>query len=166
MRLQFFYFFLNTSEWLLPNITVIFPLFRIFSEYHSNLSIIPDIFRYYNKALFNNRYSRWYMSNHMLNKGEKIEQKKLINTNVITRHNAIAMSRDLQSWRSSFSPFKHIYYFRHANIEHIKNGRTYVSELVNLVSPWSAPMVGKEGDTLTICHSRLRENTFASTRTA
>ena len=35
-------------------------------------------------------------------KGRKKEQE-LINTNVVTRHNAIAMSRDQQSWRSSFS---------------------------------------------------------------
>ena len=38
----------------------------------------------------------------MLSEGEKKEQN-LINTNVITRHNAIAISRDQQSWRSSFS---------------------------------------------------------------
>ena len=63
------------------------------------------------KALYNDRYSRWNMSNHMLSKGEK-RTKKVINTNVITRHNAFEMSRDLQSWRSSFSPFKHICYFQ------------------------------------------------------
>ena len=54
----------------------------------------------------------------------------------------------------------------HANIEQIKIGRTNVSDLVNLVTPWSAPMVGKEEGNLKICHSRLRENTSASTRTA
>ena len=57
-------------------------------------------------------------------------------------------------------------YPRHANIEQIKFERTYVSDLVNLVSLWSAPMVGKEGNNLEICCSRLWENTFASTRTA
>ena len=50
----------------------------------------------------NDRYSRWNMSNHVLSEGGKKEQK-LINTNVITRHNAIAISCDQQSWRSSFS---------------------------------------------------------------
>ena len=35
-------------------------------------------------------------------KGREKEQK-LINTNVVTRHSAIGMSRDQQSWRSSFS---------------------------------------------------------------
>ena len=63
------------------------------------------------KALYSHRYSRWNMSNHMLSKGEK-RTKKVINTNVITRHNAFEMSRDLQSWRYSFSPFKHICYFQ------------------------------------------------------
>ena len=85
-------------------------IWMIASDYHSNFSIIPDIFRYYKKALFNDRYSKWNMSNHIISKGEK-RTKKLINTNVITRHNAIAMSRDLQSWRSSISLFEHIYYF-------------------------------------------------------
>ena len=41
------------------------------------------------------------MNNHILSEGEKKEQK-LIKTNVITRHYAIAMSHDQQSWRSSF----------------------------------------------------------------
>ena len=68
-------------------------------------------------------------------KKRKIRTKKLVNTNVITRHNA----------RSSFSPFKHIYYFRHANIVHIKNRRAYVSDLVNLVSPWSVPWWARRG---------------------
>ena len=31
------------------------------------------------------------------------KEQKLISTNFITRHNAIAISRDQQSWRSSFS---------------------------------------------------------------
>ena len=52
-------------------------------------------------------------------KGKK-RTKKLINTNVITRHNAFEMSRDLQSWRSSFSPFKHIYYFQFLIFEIIR----------------------------------------------
>ena len=60
-----------------------FAVFLLFSEhirvaasdYHSNLSIIPDIFRYYNKVLFNDRCSRWNMSNHMLSKEKK--KKKL-----------------------------------------------------------------------------------------
>ena len=34
---------------------------------------------------------------------ERKKRKKLINTNAIARHNAIAVSRDQQSWRSSFS---------------------------------------------------------------
>ena len=105
-----------------------FAVFLLFSEhirmaatdYHSNLSIIPDIFRYYNKVLFNDRCSRWNMSNHMLSKGKKKRTKKVINTIVITRHNAIAMSRDLQSWRSSFSPFKYIYYFQFLIFEIIR----------------------------------------------
>ena len=45
------------------------------------------------------------MSNHMLS--EKKKQKKLINVNVITRHNAIAISCDEQMQISSFSLFKH-----------------------------------------------------------
>ena len=84
------------------------------SDYHSNFSIISNIFRYYNKALFNDRYCRWNMSNHKLSKGKK----KLININVITRHNA--MSRDLQPRRFSFSPFKHIYYFQFSFFEIIR----------------------------------------------
>ena len=121
VHLQFFYFF---SEHIR----------MAASDYHSNLSIILNIFRkkptlqnlfvphgykasvnlrqfVIIKALYNDRYSRWNMSNHMLSKGEK-RTKKVINTNVITRHNAFEMSRDLQSWRSSFSPFKHICYFQ------------------------------------------------------
>ena len=54
---------------------------------------------------------------------------------------------------------------RHANIEQIKIRRNYVSDLVNLVSPWSTPMVGKKVNNLKICHSRLQVNTFASTKT-
>ena len=111
-------FFLNTSEWLLPTITVIFPLFWIFfgkkkttlqgNGYNALVNLRQFVII---KALYNDRYSRWNMSNHMLSKGEK-RTKKVINTNVITRHNAFEMSRDLQSWRSSFSPFKHICYFQ------------------------------------------------------
>ena len=44
------------------------------------------------------------MSNRMLS--EK-KQKKLINANVITRHNAIVISYDEQMQISSFSLFKH-----------------------------------------------------------
>ena len=52
-------------------------------------------------------------------KGEK-RTKKLINTNVIARHNAFEMCRDLQSWRSSFIPFKHICYFQFLIFEIIR----------------------------------------------
>ena len=45
------------------------------------------------------------MSDHMLS--EKKKQKKLINVNVITRHNAIVISCDEQMQISSFSLFKH-----------------------------------------------------------
>ena len=38
---------------------------------------------------------------------KKEKQKKLINANVMTRHNAIVTSRDEQIWISSFSLFKH-----------------------------------------------------------
>ena len=38
---------------------------------------------------------------------EEKKQKKLINANVITRHNAIVISWDEQMWISSFSLFKH-----------------------------------------------------------
>ena len=38
---------------------------------------------------------------------EEKKQKKLINANVITRHNAIVISRDEQMQISSFSLFKH-----------------------------------------------------------
>ena len=38
---------------------------------------------------------------------EKKKQKKLINVNVITRHNAIVISCDEQMQISSFSLFKH-----------------------------------------------------------
>ena len=48
---------------------------------------------------------------------------------------------------------------RYANIEQIKIRRTYVCHLLNLVS-----MLGTEGKNLEICHSRLPENAFASTR--
>ena len=34
---------------------------------------------------------------------EQKKEQKLINTNVITRHNLIAISRDQHLWRSSFS---------------------------------------------------------------
>ena len=42
----------------------------------------------------------------MLGKEEK-KAKKLINTIVITRHNAIVIPCDEQLWRSSFNLFKH-----------------------------------------------------------
>ena len=48
---------------------------------------------------------------------------------------------------------------RYANIEQIKFGRTYVSDLLYLISVYCALMVE-------ICHSRLTENEFVSTRTA
>ena len=74
-------FLLNTSEWLLPTITVIFPLFWAFyvkkttlqensSEASANLRQFVII-----KAIYNDRYSRWNMSNHMLSKGEKKNKK-------------------------------------------------------------------------------------------
>ena len=44
------------------------------------------------------------MSNCMLGEGKK--QTKLINADVITRHNAIVISCDEQMWISSFSLFK------------------------------------------------------------
>ena len=50
-------------------------------------------------------YSRWNTSNRMLSEEKK--QKKLINANVITRHNAIVISCDEQMQISSFSLFKH-----------------------------------------------------------
>ena len=78
MHLQFFYFFSEHIRMAASN-------------YHSNLSIILDIFRKKKttlqengykasvnlrqfviiKALYNDRYSRWNMSNHMLSKGQK-----------------------------------------------------------------------------------------------
>ena len=118
-------FFLNTSEWLLPMITVIFPLFWIFfgkkttlqeNGYKASVNLRQFVII---KALYNDRYSRLNMSNHMLSKGAK-RTKKLINTNVITRHNAFEMSRDLQSWRSSFSLFKYICYFQFLIFEIIR----------------------------------------------
>ena len=118
-------FFLNTSEWLLPTITVIFPLLWIFfgkkttlqeNGYKASVNLRQFVII---KALCNDRYSRWNMSNHMLSKGEK-RTKELINTNVITKHKAFEMSRDLQSWRSSFSPFKHICYFQFLIFEIIR----------------------------------------------
>ena len=51
---------------------------------------------------------------------KKKRTKKLIKTNIITRYKAIAMSRDLQLWRSSFSLFKHIYYFQFLIFEIIR----------------------------------------------
>ena len=124
VHLQFFYFF---SEHI--RMTA--------SDYHSNLSIILDIFR---KKI---TLQHWFVphsyntlanlgqfviiiksnvmkySNHMLSKGEKKNENWLI-PNVITRHNAFAMSRDLQSRRASFSPFKHIYYFQFLIFEIIR----------------------------------------------
>ena len=48
----------------------------------------------------------------------------------------------------------------------MKIGRTDVSDLVNLVSPQGASMMGGEEKILEICHSKLPENAFVSTRTA
>ena len=56
--------------------------------------------------------------------------------------------------------------FRHANIEQMKIRRTYVSDLVNIVSLSGTSMVGGGGGKLEICHSKLPENAFVSTRTA
>ena len=41
----------------------------------------------------------------------------------------------------------------------------YVSDLLDLVSPWST-FACVEGKKLDVCHSRLPEKAFASTRTA
>ena len=110
-------FFLNTSEWLLPMITVIFPLFWIFfgkkttlqeNGYKASVNLRQFVII---KALYNDRYSRWNMSNHMLSKGEK-KNKKNWSILMSSQDNAIEVSRDLQLWRSSFGPFKHIYYFQ------------------------------------------------------
>ena len=46
-------------------------------------------------------YSRWNTSNYMLSEEKK--NKKLINTNVIIRHNAIVVSCNGQLWRSRSS---------------------------------------------------------------
>ena len=43
----------------------------------------------------------------MLSEKKKTKQKKLINANVITRNNAIAISCDEQMLISSFNLFKH-----------------------------------------------------------
>ena len=122
VHLQFFYFF---SKHIRMDAF----------DYHSNLSIILDIFRIKTmlqylfvphgyKASVNLRQSviiiKRYTMIAALNEiwvitccvKWKKRTKNLINTNVITRHNAIEMSRDLQSWRSSFSPFKHLHYFQ------------------------------------------------------
>ena len=129
MHFQFFYFFSEHIRMAASN-------------YHSNLSIILDIFRKKNvprficssdyKASVNLRqfviiikcYTMiatldeiWVITCWV--KGNK-RTKKLTNTNVFTRHDAIAMSRDLHSWRSSFSPFKHIYYFQFLIFEIIR----------------------------------------------
>ena len=60
-----------------------------------------------------------YDLSHAELKGKK-GTKKPINTNVITSHNTIEMSCDLQSLRSSFSQFKHIYYFQFLIFEIIR----------------------------------------------
>ena len=44
--------------------------------------------------------------------------------------------------------------------------RTYVRDLLNLVSAQGKPMVGPEEIDFEISHSRLPENAFPSTRTA
>ena len=87
-------FFLNTSEWLFPIVTVIFPLLWIFFEKKTTLQdlFVPHGYKasvnlrqfVIIKVLYHDRYSKWNMSNHMLSKGEK-RTKKPINTNVITR---------------------------------------------------------------------------------
>ena len=57
-------------------------------------------------------YSRWHTSNHILSEEKKAKTKtktktkseqKLINTNAITTHNAIAISSDQKSWRASLN---------------------------------------------------------------
>ena len=53
---------------------------------------------------------------------------------------------------------------RHANIEQRKIGITYVSDMQILVSVLGTPMVGNKGQNIEICHSRLPENAFVSTR--
>ena len=54
--------------------------------------------------------------------------------------------------------------YRHAKIEQIKIGRTYVSDLRDLESPWGTPWGVCRGGKMDICHSRLPENAFTSTR--
>ena len=58
------------------------------------------------------------MNNDMLSKGEKNENLSILMLLHIA--NAIAMSRDLQSWRSSFSLFKHSYFFQFLIFEIIR----------------------------------------------
>ena len=54
---------------------------------------------------------------------------------------------------------------RHANIGQIKIGRTYVSDLLDLVSPRGA-LWGVSREKVDICYFRLPENAFANTKTA
>ena len=54
---------------------------------------------------------------------------------------------------------------RHANIGQIQIGRTYASDLSDLVSPRGAPW-GVSREKVDICYFRLPENAFANTRTA
>ena len=113
-------FLLKISEWLLPTITVItvitvsqsFHYIGLFSEKASvfNINLFPmaktlaNLRQFFNIIRCNTMIATldiiWVITCWV--KGRK-KRTKLINTNVITRHNAIAMSRDHQSWRSSFS---------------------------------------------------------------
>ena len=48
----------------------------------------------------------------------------------------------------------------------MKIGRTYVSNLLNLVFARGVPVVGTEEKNLEACHTRLPENAFGNNRTA
>ena len=50
---------------------------------------------------------------------ERKKKQKLINTNVITRHNAIAITPDRQSWRSNFSLIQTCLQFFQIKIENV-----------------------------------------------
>ena len=85
---------------------LIFRLNHVFSRRF--VQILQPIFRQFVNLINHNtiqRYSRWNRSNCMLS--EEKEQRKLINANVITRHNTIVIMCDEQLQISSFSLFKH-----------------------------------------------------------
>ena len=55
---------------------------------------------------------------------------------------------------------------RHANIEQIKIGRTYISVFITFSNPVRNPMMGAKDKHLEICYSGLLENTSSRPRTA